>query len=231
MASANIAKFNDMLLEIYVNSRKKDNRTGLKYINKMMTGKILEYLEKNFEAEAKKYILKRDNENKKIKKQVENTIKFFEKNINEKTTGIKCVYKLMSSYQAGLNLLKESDIDVGCLVSDLDDIKLFKLTLEFMKYGFVPTTIYVNKHDEKNKYFSFEKDIDGISFEIKVRDAKDSATIVKLDEMVEKKLSHRQKCYYTYAKYITRNTDGYKYMKLFIAESVFYYIKDSYMFT
>lgn len=231
MTNINVTEFNNMLLEIYTNSRKKDNKTGLKYINKMMTGKVLEYLEKNFKAEAKKYILKRDNENKKIKKQVDNTIKFFEKNINEKTTGINCVYKLMSSYQAGLNLLKESDIDVGCLVNDLDDIKLFKLTLEFMKYGFVPTTMYVNKYDQKNKYFSFEKDINGISFEIKVRDAKYSATIVKLDEMVEKKLSPKQKCYYTYAKYITKNTDGYKYIKLFIAESVFYYIKDSYMFT
>lgn len=34
----------------------------------------------------------------------------------------------------------------------------------------------------------------------------------------------------SFAKYILKGIKGYKYIKLFIAESVFYYIKNSYMF-
>jgi hypothetical protein len=231
MENHGIDKLNKLLLDIYVTSRKKTNKKALKYINTMMFGVVIDTIEKYFNVNAKKYIVKRDKKNKKLKKNVDKMMKTLDKHINTSSVGSKIKFIVMSSYKAGLNLIDGSDIDIGCVVENLDTIKLFKISLLLVEQGFSLSGMFVNKHDEKNKYFSFEKVVDGIEYEVKVRDAADSAIIIKLDKMVEKKLTNKQKCLFTYAKEITKGTDGYKYMKLFIAESVFYYIDGAYMFT
>ena len=220
----------DLLKSLYDRSRKLSNKKGLKLINTEMNTIILDYLKEKYAKQAQKYILERDKNNKKIKPKVNSVINTLNKNINIKTIGSPIEFKLMSSYSSGLNLVGESDIDIGCLVDKLDIINLMKINVKLYELGFVPTGLYVNPKDSSNKYFSFEKTIDGIEFEVKVRDKTDSNQIVQLDELVETKLTKTQKKFYTYAKYILKGSEGYKYIKLFIAESVFFHIKNSYMF-
>ena len=90
--------------------------------------------------------------------------------------------------------------------------------------------MYINSKEETNKYFSFEKKIGNIEFEIKVRDKDDSLQIIRLD-MNMTKMKKKQKKYFSYAKYLLRGPIGYKYIKLFIAESIFYRMRGSYMFS
>jgi len=220
----------DLLKSLYERSRKLSNKKGLHLINTEMNTIILNYLKEKYAKQSHKYILERDKKNKKIKPIVNSVINTLNKNINFKTISSPIKFKLMSSYSSGLNLVGESDVDIGCLVDKLDTINLMKINIKLCELGFVPTGLYVNPKDCSNKYFSFEKTIDNIEFEVKVRDKTDSNQIVQLDKLVETKLTKTQKKFYTYAKYILKGSDVYKYIKLFIAESVFFYIKNSYMF-
>lgn len=194
----------------------KDEK-ALNYVNYQMVNMIYPKL-KSLIDEANEYMLKRDIENSKIKDDVDNIILCLKMLMSDIQFDIDVV--IMSSYQARLNLINDFDIDVGLLVKNLDDYKLHFLHqyLENNGYKFTKT---INPTNIKNCYHSFQKKINNIEVEIKVRDMNYSKIIVDLHDYLDNNLSEEERALFTYAKYQLKklnDSTGYKCIKKLIYE-------------
>lgn len=194
-----------------------DNKQALEYINHQMKNNIYPKLVL-FRDEAKIYMSKRDDYNNKIKNNVNSILSQLRKQISNIQFNIDVV--VMSSYQARLNLINDSDLDIGLLVKDLDDNKLSVVSQYLLKngYKFIKT---VNPLNIKNCYHSFEKNIDNIEVEVKVRDMNYSKIIVNLHDFLDNNLNEEERALFTFAKYKLKNLNdrkGYNYLKKLIYE-------------
>lgn len=146
---------------------------------------------------ADRYYDKRQKYNKKISSII-NISK-----IKSMLNPIKFKYSLllMSSYP-NFNLIKDSDVDFGLLVRNLDMEKLFQITILLTSNGFKPNSMTLNKNG-MNAY-RFIKIINGLEVEIKIRDYKSTIPIQKLHIALNSAPIQEQK-YWTYHKYLIKN--------------------------
>lgn len=194
-----------------------DNKSALNYINFQMKNILYPKL-KLFTNEANEYLLKRDNENCKIKKDVEHILQCLKILMLDIQFDNNVI--IMSSYQARLNLINDFDIDIGILVKNLDNSKFSVLYhyLENNGYKFIKT---INPTSIKNCYHSFQKNINNIEVEVKVRDMDYCKIIVDLHNYLDNNLSEEERSLFTYAKYKLKNLEdisGYKCFKKLIYE-------------
>lgn len=211
-------KFAQKLIEI-VNTSKKysNNLDALKYIKDQMEKIIYPEL-KSYMCEAYFYSTKRDIENMRKSKNINEIFC----GLNELASSIKfsVIPLIMSSYQAKLNLIDDSDLDIGFLVENLDDMKLDVLhnCLEKNGYKFIRE---IGQKDTNNYYLSYQKYIYGIEVEVKVRDKCKSKSIIDLHYFLDNNLSEEERSLFTYAKYELKKLGdqiGYKCMKKLIYE-------------
>jgi hypothetical protein len=210
------------------------NKEGLKLSKNFMDNEIIPYI-LPFMNNGKKYRIIRDKNNKKLIKimnKVYNNIKYEFKNINYVTI------KIMSSINAKLNLAEnDSDIDIGIMIKGLNkneniDIEKYTTIIQILnKIGFNFSHIF-NPNNINNQYFSFVKIINGIEFEVKIRDLESSKTIIKLHDYLDNKLTNKEITLFTYVKYLLKK---YKYVKAYsqfkkiLYEWAFYNIKDGFI--
>lgn len=173
---------------------------------------------KPFINNANIYMSKRDNENNKIKDNVNNILQSLKMQMSDIEFNMNVI--IMSSYQARLNLINDSDLDIGLLVQDLNEHKLSIIYqyLENNGYKFVKT---INPTNIKNCYHSFQKNINNIEIEVKVRDMYYSKIIVDLHDFLDNNLSEEERALFTYAKYKLKKLNdqtGYKCIKKLIYE-------------
>lgn len=116
-------------------------------------------------------------------------------------------YKLqkMSSYPR-TNLISSGDFDLGLLVKDLNEEKLFELTLVLIANGYMPEKMTKNKFNPKSNSYRFSKMLRKcdllIETEIKIRDLDGTRAVCRLHEHIDEKLSEEDYVYWTYHKHL-----------------------------
>jgi hypothetical protein len=144
---------------------------------------------------------------------------------------------------AKLNLIGESDIDIGLLVDGLNNadgslnIELFKqikLVIESNTH-FVFDSAF-NEGNPCNRYYSFVKMVDDIEIELKVRDKMTSQTMLKLHNYLDNVLDDGSKVLITYAKFLLKRYEkehetnySYKKFKQIIYEAGFSHVDGGFL--
>lgn len=184
---------------------------GLQLAKTFMVDEILPFFEQ-FIDDATEYRKKRDKHNVKLVKLMKHQLGCITKQFN-KLDYVKVI--LMSSIGAKLNLAeRDSDIDFGIVVTGLNnedgksiDMNKYTNIVQILTQNKFTFTHIVNPDNCSNQYFSFEKEISGIEFELKVRDYDASKSILALHKFLDTKLTSKQITLFTYAKYLFKKFD------------------------
>jgi len=126
----------------------------------------------------KEYIKKRDAMNKLLKKKADVILK----QVRDMFPEFKTI-EYMSSFTARTNLAdpKDMDVDIGVFIPNINKSKLKKATDKIEAVGF-----HCNDTIVADQYYSCEKIIDSVEFEIKFRgDNKISAAVLKLHHRID----------------------------------------------
>jgi len=110
----------------------------------------------------------------------------------------------MSSFPR-LNLIGDSDIDLGLLVYNLDNQKLFEISKILINNGYKYGNITYNKASPKSTAYRFEKKLKGVEVEIKIRDMVATRAIAALHTKMDKRMSKEHQIFWTYHKYLLKN--------------------------
>lgn len=189
-------------------------------------------LMKEHEEKAKEYYEKREQYSKEvidpIAKKAEEELKEILKEYGKKDV----TYQVASSYSAKMNLIKESDVDFFILLKPMTEEKVKKLEKILHEYHFKFEK--VGSPGTENAYHIFNKHIDDVEVEFKIRDFKVSKGIRGLHKFLDHKLDRDLKILITYTKYILKsggNKDAYNKFKTIFFSVCFkdiegaYYIK------
>lgn len=210
----------EKLVEILKNKVNLDNdRKVLEYYNNQMLNDIIPALE-IFEKEADEYAKKRDDYNEKINHIPIVLIKILEKLYDAK-------FVMMSSFNAKLNLIDESDIDIGMLVKNLDKDKLLNIHKQLSEYGF-KYTITCNPH-RPDVYHCYVIVIDNVTIELKVRDIDGVSFILKIHDRLNN-FTSKERSLLTYAKFILKDDKkSYDQLKRVIYAYASFSVEDAYL--
>jgi len=149
--------------------------------------------------------------------------------------------KPMSSICAKLNLINDSDVDIGILICGLnlecgnvDCVKYERVSDVLEEHGFVYSHVF-NADVPNNRYFSYCKIVNGVEIEVKIRDYASSFSILQLHEWLDTQLTDDEITLFTYAKYVLKqydnehNTKYYSNFKKILYETGFYCIGGSFL--
>ena len=160
------------------------------------------------------YWTKRNMYNLQIKPIVETVIT----ELNEMFEHNECIkIKLMSSYGANTNLYAASDIDIGIIVQDMNEQVTNMIGVTLINNGY-------SYSKYMNDYYCYNKFVDGIEIEIKVRDMMKSQHIIQLHDYLDTKCDERQKIIYTYLKYKIINLRPIRNKAYSVIKMLFYNI-------
>ena len=211
MNNKKLVTFSKKMSNIIDKQKNLDNVNGLKLAKKFMIDETLPFLEQ-FIDDAEKYRKKRDKNNVKLVKVMKYQLKVIKEQF-KKLDYVKVI--LMSSIGAKLNLAEgESDIDFGIVVTGLNnkngksiDLNKYTNIVQILTQNKFKFTNIFNPDNLSNQYFSFEKEIKEIEFELKVRDYDASKSIIALHKFLDTKLTSNQITLFTYAKYLFKQFD------------------------
>ena len=215
----------------------ENEKKVLQFVKQQMETIMVPYLKTHYLTAAEKYRKNRDEKNKNFLIPVKNKMYGTLQKLFEKIPYVEV--HLMSSIGSNLNLIDESDIDFGLLVAGLNttgilpnlDI-LTKIRDILITNGFKFDHIF-NISEKSNRYVSFQKYVNGVEIEVKIRDKETTKPMMRLHKRLDNNLSEEQITLYTYAKYIlSQQADkkNYKLFKKIMYESVFCEAEGSHMF-
>lgn len=203
---------------------------ALEYVAKQMNNVIFPMLEQ-YENEAKIYCQKRDLNNSKIQSVLDEELHKIKKelstNLNAPLEIIPVVYVVpMTSFTGKLHLEGHSDVDIAVCVRNMyqedgsdNTLYIDIVTNKLRELGYNYTSSFgydANWTIPKNRYISYGKIVDDIEVEIKIRDWRNTQPLIDLHEKIDKNLTVKQQCLYTYAKLLLKGTKCYPIIKLFI---------------
>ncbi len=220
----------------------------LYHMNNTLCNKIKPFMLRNYLKESNEYREKRDIKNVKLIESMNDTISTIQTAfINNKNVHIK----KMTSLAANMNLIKQSNINIGLLVENLNDdnyenklnTNIFNDISHIIEsIGFEQSTIF-NATIHENRYYSYTKKIiidnDEIEIEIKIRDYRTTIPILNLHNCIDT-LPYEDATVYTYVKYLLKETDienkkngidtnYYFCFKRILCEGLFYTIDGKYL--
>ena len=162
--------------------------------------RIIAIAKEHFKIDAEFYFDERKKSDKKIAKVQKKVVKKIKKCFE----GLEYDIIPASSFSAKVNVIGESDIDFMVRIKDmytniisnnLDDI--IKFSNRLGKCGYVFHEIK-SKEDPTATYYVFQKIVDGIEIEIKIRDFDGATFVAKLHDYTDNKLDKESKIYTTY---------------------------------
>jgi hypothetical protein len=176
--------------------------------------------------EARVYCTERDKVSGIIKLALHDEIVKLKQQVVE--SGLPAHVLAMSSVMSGLNLIEGSDADIGLCIDGLCDnasgyvdnqdyLVIAEKILVSNGYSLTKRIGYLaNWANPANRYLCYEKHVDGIEFEVKVRDLKNTQSIIDLHHKLDTELTEEKRELYTYGKYLLNDTSCKKILKLFI---------------
>jgi hypothetical protein len=195
---------------------------------------------KTHEKEAKEYYLKREEYSKKNVDPVNEKVKDIIKKLTDEYSNKyndEFTSQVASSYSAKMNLIGESDIDYFILFKPLTHERLINISQLLEKYNFKFDKI-MNKEKVNNIYYVYNRIIDDIEVEIKVRDIFYTKSVIQLHNFIDNKLDKNTKILLTYAKHLLKlkskedkSFRGYNLFKTLFYNYCFKDIEDSFYIT
>jgi hypothetical protein len=217
-SNTSVKEIESILLEIYEHYNSiLDPIDAIEYVSTQMRCCIFPLL-MIYSHDAREYCKERDVKNIKIQGLLDVELQCL---YNELCFDFAIEIVPMTSFTAGLNLIGTlSDVDIGVCIDGLhgnkqdDDVKLMKVTDKLIELGYKYKSVFVGTLT--NRYISYEKYINGVEFEIKIRDLYNTQPLIELHKKLDNVLTDEQRHLYTYAKLLLRHRDCYKIIKLFI---------------
>lgn len=232
----------DKLVNILKNSYavycELSDEQAIRYAKHILFDILYNSLKNTYLTEATEYCIERDIQNKPVNKLL--TIELHNLKRKFENCEFRCHILPMTSYPT-LNTIGSSDVDIGLCVENLcqdnfEDNNLILTTiingLSESDYVFKELIGYSSEwHDKRNRYIVYSKIVNGVEFEIKIRDYKHTLPIIKLHQKIdnlnsfdENEIEKRE--ILTYVKYLLNNEKEAKAIfKLFIYMSYFDGIK------
>lgn len=184
----------------YTKKHKHTIKNRYKGLNEGMI-KILKLTDKNYKQQAEKYYQKRTSLDKKLKKIQDNAIK--EVNNCMKKTINNIDYEILpaSSFSAKTNLIHESDIDFAFLIKNMtkEPIIIAANILGLCGYKFKEIR---NIENPKLIHYVFEKYIDNVEIEMKVRDKDGFTELYNIHNYLDNIMDKKTKMLITYLKHL-----------------------------
>jgi hypothetical protein len=199
----------------YKKHQKKTIRERYKGISKGYY-RILNFMEITYYDKAKQYYIKRTKGDKKLKKIQSKSLKEITKCINNPMchTKQKINYKLIpaSSFSAKTNLIGESDLDILLLVKRItdDDSICLSNALGMCDYGL---SCVRNSENKDTKHWVFQKYIDKVEIECKLRSYEGFKEILKMHQYTDFGMTQKEKILATYTKYLLKKYSPKNYEK------------------
>lgn len=210
-----------------------DVQQALNHTHQRLYEKLLPSLQM-FSNDATQYVVKRNERNVVLYQIMNDTVNEIEHIIT--SNNISAIVCPMSSICAQLNLIDESDIDIGILVDDLNtpagslNKQLFDDVYSLLLSSGYTFDHVFNEHVHYNRYYSFVKYVDGVEIEVKVRDHETSKIILKLHKKLDNDLTENERTLLTYAKsLVVSDKKTYKNLKKIIYCAIFSTIPGSYL--
>lgn len=198
------------------NYKKSQNKTVAQRYRGLSEGyqKILKVIKKNYIREAKQYYIKRSKLDKKLEKIQTSIVRELKNCVSEAKCvaeqKIQCDIVPASSFSARTNLIGESDIDFLMLVKDNNTDKAICLANTLGQHGYKLSEIR-NKHDQRVIHWVFNKYVDNVEIEVKVRDHDGFKEILKMHIYTDKKMSEEDKILATFGKALFKQFDKKAY--------------------
>ena len=180
-------------------SYKKNLKISIRNRYKKMSegfDKIMVFMNDNYEKESNDYYLKRSKQDRKLNKIQKQAFDEIKKCLDIALCNKDIKYELIpaSSFSAKTNLINESDIDFAILVKKITDDKAICFSNALGNCNYIHTDIR-NSENLKKKHWVFQKYINNIEIEGKVRDYKGFSEILKMHQYTDKKMSKKKKYY------------------------------------
>ena len=173
-----------------------------------------------FEPAARAYYAERRRDEDALEQLQAQTKEEIERCIQE--TACAAMHKLSfrvvpaSSFSARTHLTGESDIDFAVLINRIDTNKVVCASNGLGACGFVYNDLR-NKESLRHVHWVFQKFVDGVELEAKVRDEDGFKEILKLHDYLDNHMDQDTRELVTYVKHIfkTHNRKGYDEFKQF----------------
>jgi hypothetical protein len=229
--------FNDLCLivkdiiqnENQMVTEEKSDKEILAYVNKRMISDLFPILVNICTNEGNKvseYIKLRNKENELVSSMAKKEMMY----LSGLDFCCKTSIHIMSSFNSGTNLIADSDIDFGLLVLNLTDKKCATIGKILEEKGYKFAKVF-NPDNPKNTYTSYEKIVDGIEIEVKIRDHDFSQVMLMLHNYLDNTLTEHQRTMITYGKYLFKTHEKrlYNLFKKLIYEYAFNYIEGGHL--
>ena len=181
---------------------------------------IVEYGKSHFLQEAKKYYKYRTESDKRLTKIQRKAFKHIRDCISVAPCFKNIEYELypLSSFSSKTNLVGESDLDFGILVKRINPDKAICFSNALGNCGYMLTDIR-QPNEPKKKHWVFQKYINGVEIEGKVRDYVGFKDALKMHMHTDHKMGKMEKIISTYVKYMLK-ANAKKYYEKF--KMIFY---------
>jgi hypothetical protein len=204
----NINLITDEIDQTIKNNYSRKNKKTIRQRYKGMShgfDKLIRHIKDNFEKEAKEYYKIRSKQDFRLAKIQSNAVKELRNNIknDDCLNNIKFSIIPISSFSAKTNLIGESDLDIGILVSNINEDKAVCISNIFGRIKYILSDIR-NKNSPSKKHWVFQKYINNVEIECKLRDKEGFYEILKMHDYTDKKMSKSDKIYATYGKYLLK---------------------------
>lgn len=182
---------------------------------------IIELVYNKYYTEAEEYYEERTKNDDKLEKIQKIAIDEIKKCIEESECfkRNKTEYEIIpaSSFSGKINLIKESDIDFGIVIKKMKKNDVICFSNALGKCGYTMNDIR-NIDNKKTIHWVFQKFIDGVEIEGKVRDYGGFKDILKMHDFIDNKMKKKTKIITTYTKYLLQkyNKETYSNFKMFL---------------
>ena len=195
---------NDTINKSY---KKKQKFTIRKRYKKISEGfnEIMLFMDENFKKEANLYYKKRSKQDTRLSKIQKKAFNEIKKCLNDALCNKNIEYELIpaSSFSAKTNLINDSDIDFVILVKKITDDKAICFSNALGICNYILADIRSPKNLKK-KHWVFQKYINNVEIEGKVRDYDGFKEMLKMHEYIDHKMSRKNKILSTYTKFILK---------------------------
>ena len=194
-------------------SYKKKDKLSVRNRYKLMNdgfNKIMKHIDENYQKEAISYYKKRSLKDKKLNEIQSEALIEIKNCLKQSLCNKNIEYDIIpaSSFTAKTNLIGESDLDFLILVKKINDDKAICFGNALGNCKYILSEIR-NKKDYKKKHWVFQKYINNVEIEGKVRDKDGFKEMLKMHNYTDKMMSSKDKILTTYTKFLLKESKKY----------------------